>query len=634
MPDDTQIRLFEVERICKPDIDASQLTLTSDVDRSETVYTQKYVKLANASLPGGAIVDDDGVELFDWDLFLILKYEQKWTPAGYGLGELLYTVSLLPDEELTLELKTWETSKTQQDREVTVDQRNVSDIKDTSSTSSEVSETGEKTTNTSLNGKASYSGFGFSASIEAGWSENVKETQAENAKETRDRSQQSTSEYKASHKVKLAVSREAGSESKTTRKIKNINKAHTLNVNYYEVLNRYDVTLSLVKVPLAILGPEADLVWEIVIGGERLHSVPRVIAMLPEGQRPKFRVPPFTWGDLDLAVATDGGSSPPPEETPPVTTAETLTLGRLIRYSQSPSWVSAFVDENGFSPVKLLYELWSNQLYFGAVPPADSTNNQISDEERTAFRDGVLQYVRPVDGWVASDETGKIRWGYEVVAGKETALLEFLYPRLPNSPGELASRIVRSGMDRATARDIAARRFADSSESSDYGRPVRLARTGVRRRAAPRIEMPEISAEKIATEGPFKGTTVAAFKEAVVPFVRDVVTKLEDVRTVENPVQTWRATLPTHGVYADLTLGICSGAEDYLEIQRQFDLEARRLEIEKLKCEIEKLKLENQRLQGGEPAFVIQSDAAQTSVNLNFTAGEVPTDVKVQSPGS
>ena len=51
--------------------------------------------------------------------------------AGYGLGELIYTVSLVPDEELTLELKTWETSKTQQDREETIDQKNVSDIKDT-----------------------------------------------------------------------------------------------------------------------------------------------------------------------------------------------------------------------------------------------------------------------------------------------------------------------------------------------------------------------------------------------------------------------------------------------------------------------------------------------------------------------
>ena len=38
-----KIELFEVERLCKPDLDVSQLTLTSEVDRSESVYTQKYV---------------------------------------------------------------------------------------------------------------------------------------------------------------------------------------------------------------------------------------------------------------------------------------------------------------------------------------------------------------------------------------------------------------------------------------------------------------------------------------------------------------------------------------------------------------------------------------------------------------
>ena len=74
-----KIELFEVERLCKPDLDVSQLTLTSEVDRSESVYTQKYVKLANASLPGAAIVDEDSTEIFNWDLFLILKYEQQWT---------------------------------------------------------------------------------------------------------------------------------------------------------------------------------------------------------------------------------------------------------------------------------------------------------------------------------------------------------------------------------------------------------------------------------------------------------------------------------------------------------------------------------------------------------------------------
>lgn len=145
------------------------------------------------------------------------------------------------------------------------------------------------------------------------------------------------------------------------------------------------------------------------------------------------------------------------------------------------------------------------------------------------------------------------------------------------------------------------------------------------------MDVPEIASDRIASAGPFKGITTAAFAGAVTDFVRDVGAKLAEVRDVTNPVQSWSATIPTQGVYADLTLGICSGAEDYLEIQRQFDLETRKLEIEKLRCEIEKMKLENLRLQSGEPALVIQSDAAKTSLNLSF--GEPATSVKIQEPG-
>jgi hypothetical protein len=343
---------------------------------------------------------------------------------------------------------------------------------------------------------------------------------------------------------------------------------------------------------------------------------------------PRFR------GDLSVLGDVDISPTPSPDDTPPAPPAEALTLGRLIRYSQSPTWVGNFVDENGFSPIKLLYELWSEQLYLGAVPPAEASGAGINDQERSAFRDGVLQFVRPIDGWVASDEKGKIRWGYEVIDGREADLLEFLYPRLPNSPSEMASRIGKTGLDRGTALDLAGRRFAESSERSPVSRPVRLSGAMLTRRSVPRMEIPELDTSKIATQGPFNGTPIATFRTAVSSFVADITTKLADVRTVQNPVQTWVATLPTQGVYSDLSLGVCSGAEDYLEIQRQFDLETRKLEIEKLKCEIEKLKLENQRLQGGEPSLVIQSDADQTSVNLNFTApGETPAGVKIQTPG-
>ena len=634
MPDDMSIGLFTVERLCRPDIDVSQLALTSQVDRSESVYTQKYVKLANASLPSAVLVDDDdGAEMFDWDLFLILKYSQKWTPNGYGLGELLFTISLMPDEELTLEVKTWETSKSQQDREDAIEQRNVSDIKDSSSASSDVSETREKTTNTSVNGKASYSGFGFSASIEGAWSENVRDLQTQSAKETRERSQQATNEYRASHKVRMAVSREQGSESKTTRKIRNINQAHTMNVNYYEVLTNFDVELSLAGAPLALLGPEVDLSARVVVNASALAREPDVMAR-PAGELPPRSASGIVIRDLDLRAIGEWTENPPPPAPPP--SPDALTLGQLIRYSQSRDWVTLFINENGFSPVKLLYELWSEPLQSGAVPLGDVSGSgaTITDGDRARFRDTMLQFVRPVDGWIASDERGRLRWGYEIVIGQERAFLEFFYPLLPNSARELRSRAVSAGFSHAAATALVIDHFARATERVGPPRGTRVA--GARRmmREPPGVELPRPAEPVIASDGPFKGKSIERFESELPAWISGIESRLQEVRATSNPIESWRSTLPTQGVYSDLTLGICSGAEDYLEIQRQFDLERRKLENERLKLQIEKLRLENQRLQSGEPSLIIGSDADETNVSVNISAqGEAPGGVQVKSPG-
>lgn len=641
MTEGMTIPLFTVERHCRPDIDTSQLSLTSSVDRSESVYTQKFVKLANSSLPSAVLVDETGGDLFDWDLFLILKQEQKWTPVGYGLGELLYTISLLPNEELTLEVKTWETSKSQQDREDTIEQKNVSDIKDSTSAASDVSESREKTTNTSVNGKAAYSGFGFSASVEAGWSQNVRELQAQNAKETRERSQQATNEYRASHKVKMTVSREAGSESKTTRKIRNINQGHTLNVSYYEVLTNYDVSLSLTGAHLALLGPEADLSAPVISGSANPPVMPGIMAMLPEGESLPIRVTGIVGiRDLDLRfVESDEGqtpTTPTPQPNPGQPTGDVLTLGKLIRFSQSRDWVTSFVNENGFSPVKLLYELWSEALYLGAVPLNDLASAQatLGDEDRTQFRDTMLQFVRPAYGWVASDEKGRIRWAYEVVAGQEHRFLEFLYPLLPNSARELRGQAVAGGLSASAASAAVIDRFTRASEYLTLSRRTRLSVARRTNREAVRTTLPVTNQPaRILAEGPFKGMTRESFLAGLPSWLQSIQDQLDEVRATPNPIETWKSTLPTQGVYSDVTLGVCSGVEDYLEIQRQLDLEARKLENEKLRLQIERLRLENSRLQSGQPSLIIGSDADATSVNVNIsTQGETPTSVQVKTP--
>src|SRR5262249_6708007 len=122
-------------------------------------------------------------------------------------------------------------------------------------------------------------------------------------------------------------------------------------------------------------------------------------------------------------------------------------------------------------------------------------------------------------------------------------------------------------------------------------------------------------------------------KDVIARAVKDkVVDELAAVRKTLGDVGQWTATLPTHGVYADVSIGVCSGAEDYYEIQRQFDLESKRLDIGRLRLEVEKLSLENQAFaQGKVPdSLVVDNAGGTTTLNVDVALQKLPSKVEVK----
>src|SRR5262245_66199533 len=83
--------------------------------------------------------------------------------------------------------------------------------------------------------------------------------------------------------------------------------------------------------------------------------------------------------------------------------------------------------------------------------------------------------------------------------GAVAVLLEFIYPRLPNSATELTSRISSAGLDAATASEIVAYRVAEASERPPKRRGTKLTRFAAVARPAPRVQMPEIVTDRIAS---------------------------------------------------------------------------------------------------------------------------------------
>ncbi|GIK73613.1 MAG: hypothetical protein BroJett021_26010 [Chloroflexota bacterium] len=571
--EEVTIRPYKVQRVCEPQLDIERLVL-KPVDSTESVYSRLLVKLKDAALPTSQYASEFGgpgklgENAYPWDLFLMLKYRQDWKPSGYGLGDLIYTVSLLPNEELTLEVKTWETSKTQQDEDIKLESFQKSDIKSSRSSSSENTTENQTKEKEYVDAKAGYSGFGFSASVSAGWSQDVSTLNRNIAKQTQEGSNQATNEYRASRQVKMAVSRETGSEAKTTRKIKNSNQFHTLNVNYFQVLREYTVTLNLYDVSLVILGKA-----------------------------------PY----LDVPFYLSGLSN------------KTTTIKEMIEASQTAQRIQAFVQKYGVSPVLTLRQLWTNVLWEGALVDRLSIQYPANDKDRNAFRNAMLQYVRPTPGWVEPDNEGVLRWGYEILPDQVAACLTYLYQFVPYDLMQMTAVLVAKGLSQDAA--------MSSLLALKPGESLRLETKLVPRNIT-----------RILVPGPFHNVTIKDFQETKLPqWVQHIVDQYQEAQKQKGPVAvdgqpSWKTTLPTQGVWADLGLGICSGGEDYYEIQRQFDLELKRMEIEKLQLEVEKLRLENQALEQGKPpaSVVIKNPTDSTSINLDFTIPKTGAEVEIK----
>jgi hypothetical protein len=246
--------------------------------------------------------------------------------------------------------------------------------------------------------------------------------------------------------------------------------------------------------------------------------------------------------------------------------------------------------------------------------------------------------VRPTVGWVEPDEKGALRWGYEVIPGKEKELLSYLYEFLPYSPQQVLGRAVAARMQAGAAATAMTVRFARAVVPPyEHLATFRASRAMALLAAeTPHLELKET--RRFLIPGPFNNKEVdtAKWRKFAQAWTQknvvDQLTKLR--RALGKPTRTWTTTLPTQGVYADLALGVCSGAEDYLEITRQFDLELKRMEITRLKLEAEKLRLENDALEQGKPQVLVESDSDSTSVNLDLNIPEPPSKVEITKPGS
>lgn len=244
-PDEGELPVLEQ---CESEFDTTTLSLTN----RRAKFMQHFYKLLIFNHPF-----KESFVKYNWFIGQVLRYKQEWRPAGFGLGELIKSFSLLPLEETTIEATVWEKTKSEIESIEEDDVRKAEEESSKSLDSSEVTkETSEKS---GWHVEASGSiGFGIgSASLTAG-AEGSSESHAKQMKSAvNEKAKSSSSAISQKRSVKVGFATEAGRENKTVRILKNTNRCHTVTFNFFQLLKIYDLIMTYEDAPLALLFPNA-----------------------------------------------------------------------------------------------------------------------------------------------------------------------------------------------------------------------------------------------------------------------------------------------------------------------------------------------------------------------------------------
>jgi hypothetical protein len=187
---------------------------------------------------------------------LFLPWKQRWELLGYSRGLLLHSLSLAPQEETTIELFTWDRRKRTLEQESETETEEAyerADVtKDTTDVINELTSSNEFQAQADARIRVTYP----VVNAEVGGQLSNKETIGRIAKRTAQHLAESTTKaatrVKTRRKTKITETMEIGREERVTRKVRNANMCHALNLDYFEVVANYGVSVSFAEEDAAV----------------------------------------------------------------------------------------------------------------------------------------------------------------------------------------------------------------------------------------------------------------------------------------------------------------------------------------------------------------------------------------------
>jgi hypothetical protein len=192
---------------------------------------------------------DTGTTPKDVLLAVYLEWTQRWTLQGFSRGRLLQSLALAPQEDTTIELFTWDRHRKSLEQSTVTDTEQTIEDEEKTQDAEEVLRELSKKDEFELKGggdlDVQYDGGAVKVKIggelDVTDRTDVEDVVKNTGKAIRDGLHKSSSRIKAQRSSKVTETSEWGSEQRTTRRVRNPNLCHTLNLDYFEILTHYRI---------------------------------------------------------------------------------------------------------------------------------------------------------------------------------------------------------------------------------------------------------------------------------------------------------------------------------------------------------------------------------------------------------
>ncbi len=187
---------------------------------------------------------------------LFLPWKQRWELLGYSRGLLLHSLSLAPQEETTIELFTWDRRKRSLEQESEAETEETferADItKDSADVVQELTNSNEFQIQADARVRITYPVVNAEIGGQLSNMQKVARISKQTSQHLAESTTKAATRVKTRRKTRITESAEFGREERVTRKVRNPNMCHALNLDYFEIVANYTITVQFAEEDAAL----------------------------------------------------------------------------------------------------------------------------------------------------------------------------------------------------------------------------------------------------------------------------------------------------------------------------------------------------------------------------------------------